>query len=210
MKRFALVLAILAIAACDNKRGMETRTYEITRLTKAEVDALLTPYIGDGGYLDAEARLVSVRERPERLKLIEELLKKYDGGGEAADIVMNIQVIEANGFTERDSAIADVEGTLREMFKYRGYKLLGETRVQAREDGTFRNTNEKFQISGALQRIRTDGTEQRLPLRIELQVPSRASLESTVTAVIGKPLVLGQSMGDGAIILVVRASSAGK
>jgi hypothetical protein len=208
MKRCALVLVLVAISACDSKTGMEVRSYELSRLTNDEAVALLTPYVSEGGYLSGKNKLISVRERPDRLTLIEGLLKKYDGVGEAVDVVMEIQVIEANGFTTTDAAIADIEQSLRETFKYRGYKLLGETRIQAREGGVFRQASSQFTISGRVQRMVVQGNERRIPIEVDLRVGNVAGLESTVTATVGKPVVLGQSTESGAIILVLRPTIA--
>jgi hypothetical protein len=216
MKRFMMVtFVMLTLVACgDRTRGMEIKTFELSRLSPDEAMTLLTPYISEGGYISGKNKLISVREKPERMKVIDDLLKKYDGIGETVDLVLNFRVIEANGFTQVDSAIVDVEPTLRSMFRYRGYKLIGETQVRSREDASFAQTVPEFRIAGDVQRVRTVGNERRLPLEIQLEVPgqqnrgSKVQLGSTVTATVGKPLVLGQSTGSGAYILVVRASIA--
>jgi type II secretory pathway component GspD/PulD (secretin) len=211
MKRALLLLMLLVAGACDGERGrgMEIRTYELTRLNMDEALSLLTPYIREEGRLSGKDRLLTIREKPDRLKVIEDLLKKYDGGGESVDVVLNIQVIEADGFTAQDTAIADVEQTLRQMFKYRGYKLLGETRLQAREDAVFGQSTPMFQIQGRVQRLREQNGEKRLPIELRLEIPNAASIASTVTATIGKPVVLGQSTKTGAVILVIRPTIAG-
>lgn len=213
MKKLWMLVLLAGIAACDSRSGMEIRTYTLGRLTVDQAESLLTPYIREGGLLSGRDRLLTVREKPDRLKLVEDLLKKYDGGGEALDVVLNIQVIEADGFTERDSAIADVEQTLRGMFKYHGYKLLGETRIVAREGSHFDQSASAFQISGDVMRVTDQGGEKRVPVEIGLGLrpagPQQVSIHSTITTTIGKPTVLGQSTNKGALILVVRPSIAG-
>ena len=217
MKKLLLLLSalLLTAGACDNRqKDMEVRTYQLGRLPMDDALALITPYIREGGYLSGKGRLLSVREKPDRLKVVEDLLKKYDGLGEAVDIVLDIQVIEANGFTTRDTAIADIEETLRQTFKYRGYRLAGETRIQAREGTGFRTTmSGSFGLDGEVARVQTTATEQRVPIELRLVRVARAGaapfeLGGTVTGTIGKPTVLGQSTSDGAIILVVRPSIA--
>lgn len=208
MKRALPLLALLALAACDRSRGMETRTFELARLDQAEAVALLTPYVRDGGAISGKSRLITVRETPDRLKLVDELLTKYDGGGQAVDVAMHIQVIEANGFTQRDPAIADVEQQLRRTFRYTGYRLVSETRIQAREDANFQQDMQAARIRGRVERVTTVGTEKRVPIAVELE-SGGGSLASTVTATLGKPLVLGQTVGKGAIILVIRPTLAG-
>lgn len=215
MNKLLLIAVMLLAVACDKKRGMEVRTYELNRLSNEDAQALVTPYIRDGGYLAGKGKLLSVREKPDRLVVIEELLRKYDGMGEAVDVVLDVQVIEANGFSGRDSAIADIEQTLRETFKYRGYRLAGQTRVQAREGTAFRTTmSGGFVLDGQLDRVRANGAEQRVPIELRLlrapsgQQAAPVELGGTVTGTIGKPTVLGQSTNEGAIILVVRPALA--
>lgn len=210
MKRM-LILALIALSlgACENKsRGMETKTYPISRLSTDETLALLTPYISEGGYLSGKGKFVTVRERPERQAVIANVLKEYDGSAEALDVVLNFQVIQADGFTDKDPAIADVEGTLREMFKYRGYKLIGGAQIRTREDEDFQQQTDVFGINGRVQRVRKSGNEQRIPVTVRLMTRQGSVLQSTVTATLDKPVVLGQSVGDGAVILVIRPTLA--
>lgn len=215
MKKLALVLLLVLAAACSKSRGMETKTFTLSRLTQDEVLALLTPYIHEGGYLSAKNKLVTVRDKPERLKLIEDILKQYDGAGEAVDVVLTMQVIEADGFKERDPEIADVESTLREMFKYNGYRLIGSVRIQTREDEMFEQRGEDFAIQGRVARVRGKAGDQSVAVDVRLAMRAGKNetpleLQSTVTAPIGKPTVLGQSTSKGAIILVIRPAIAGK
>lgn len=207
MRRMIMILALATLAACNKDSGIDTRTYPISRLTRDEALELLTPYITERGRLSGTDKLITVRETEDRLKVIEELLQKYDGGGVVKDVVMKIQIVEANGFTGRDSAIADIEQTLRETFKYSGYRLAGETLVRAREESDFEQNIGSFVISGNVGRL----TGERGPVRINLwnTDPTRRLLSSTVTATMGKTVVLGQSSGTGALILVIRPSVAG-
>jgi hypothetical protein len=208
MKRMLLILSILTVTGCDRgDRGMETKTYVISRLTQEEALQLLTPYIREGGYLSGKNHLITVREKPDRITVIEDLLKKYDGGGAVQDVAMKIQIVEANGFTARDTAIADIEQTLREMFKYRGYRLVGEALVRAREGSAFEQQVNGYKINGNVGRMLAD----RGPIMITLwdTTATHQLLSSTVTATMNKPVVLGQSSGAGAIILIIRPSLAG-
>ncbi len=224
MKRL-LIVALLLLAACDRERGMERRTFELHRLSNEDALALLTPYIREGGMVSGKNRLITVREKPDRLKMIEQLLAKYDGLGTAVDVLLDVQVIEADGFTTTDTAIADIEQTLRQTFRYRGYRLAGETHIQARESTDFRRTigggyvigqqnPGGYILEGSVDRVTTGGNEQRIPIEIVLRGPSGGGgiveVAGTVTGTIGKPTVLGQSTGDGAVILVIRPSLAGQ
>lgn len=221
MKRTLLAVLLIAAAACDASRGMETRTFQLHQLSNDEAQALLTPYVREGGRLSGRNKLITVREEPERLKAIEDLLRKYDGDENASDLMLHVQVIEADGFTGRDTAIADIEQTLRHTFRYRGYRLAGEAYIQAREGTVFRRSigrgyvtgqNEGgYMLEGRVDRVTTSQNEQRVPIDIQLRGPAQGGfveVGSTVTGTLGKPTVLGQSTGNGAVILVVRPSLA--
>ena len=210
-----LMIAIVMIAACDRHEDMPSRTFELNRLSNDEAIALVTPYIREGGYVSGKNKLITVREKEDRLKVIEDLLKKYDGLGDAADVVLRVRVIEANGFTARDTAIADIESTLRETFRYRGYRLAGETRIQAREQSSFAQTlGNGYTLDGGVGSIRVLENEQRVPVTVELAgqldtqpvVAPGVMMKTTVTATMGKPVVLGQSTKNGAVILVITPS----
>jgi len=218
MKRL-LMVAVILLAACDRERGMERKTFELHRLSNDDAVALLTPYIREGGMVTGKNRLITVREKPDRVKMIEQLLSKYDGLGEAVDVVLDVQVIEADGFTATDTAIADIEQTLRQTFRYHGYRLAGETHIQAREGTTFRRSigngfvmgqqDKGFMLEGAVDRVSTTGNEQRIPIQIQLRGPAGegfVEVAGTVTGTVGKPTVLGQSTSKGAVILVIRPS----
>ena len=186
MKRLLLAALLIAITACDASRGMETRTFELHKLTNEEALALLTPYIRDGGRLSGRSKLITVREEPERLKAIEAVLSKYDGNQNVVDVMLHVQVIEANGYTGRDTAIADIEQTLRQTFRYRGYRLAGEAHIQAREGSTFRRSigrgyvlgqNEGgYMLEGRVDRLATSQNEQRVPIDIQLRARTRVAL----------------------------------
>jgi hypothetical protein len=219
MKRLILTVLLIAAVACDASRGMETRTFQLHQLSNEEAQALLTPYVREGGRLSGRNRLITVREEPERLKVIEDLLRKYDGDENASDVMLHVQVIEANGFTGRDSAIADIEQTLRQTFRYSGYRLAGEAHIQAREGSVFRRSigggtgrnGSAYMLEGRVDRVTTSQREQRIPIDIQLRGPNQGGfveVASTVTGTMGKPTVLGQSTGNGAVILVIRPSLA--
>ena len=217
MKKLLLLALVVLSAACQDKtRDMETRTFPLSRLNNDEALTLITPYVREGGYLTSpkSGRFITVREKADRMKVIEDVLKKYDGLGEAADVILDIRIVEANGFTTRDSALADVEQTLRETFRYRGYRLVGQTRVQTREGSGFRQSiGSGFTLGGTVSRLTATGSEQRVPIQVHLTGPvmrnasglvtNASEMESTVTGVIGKPVVLGQSTGSGATILII-------
>jgi type II secretory pathway component GspD/PulD (secretin) len=217
MKKLLLLALVVIAAACDEKaRGMEVRTFQLSRLSNDEAVALVTPYIREGGTVSVakNGRLLSIREHEDRLQVIEDLLKRFDGIGQAVDVILDIRIVQANGASARDSALADVEQTLRETFRYQGYRLAGHTRVQTREGTPFsQSVGNNYTLQGRVQRVSAANNEQRVPIEIELMggitrnpsgvVAPSSQMSSTVTATIGKPVLLGQSAGSGAIILII-------
>jgi hypothetical protein len=65
----------------------------------------------------------------------------------AQSVTLRFQIIEADGFTETDSAIADVREALRELFRFRGYRLATETLIRV-DDGHF---SQNFPTAGEVQ-----------------------------------------------------------
>jgi len=198
-----LALAALALGACQNKsRGMVVRTYELHRLTPDEAATLLTPYVGEGGYISGKNRFVSVRERPARLDSIAAVLKRYDGAPEA--VTLHFQVIEAGDFAGGDSAISRVEAPLRELFRYRGYRLLGEVTVQAMEGAPFHQDQEGLQVAGSVREVTATGPDARVTLEVTVSTPS-GTVATSVSGAPGKTLVVGtqKKTGGGAIIAAV-------
>lgn len=203
--RGAAVVLLLLMTACDSHKGMQVRTYELHRLSKDEAMTLLQPYVGEGGYLSASDTLITVREYARRLDEIAGILAKFDAA--PAEVVLRFRVVEANGFTAQDSALADVEPLLRDLFRYRGYRLAREATVQVTEGGQFSHgAGSPTVLTGKVERVTKAGSEHRVKVTVSLRAPGGA-IESAVTAVAGKTLVLGSQkdgQSDGAWILVLR------
>ncbi len=216
MKRLALVLLMVIAAGCDDTRGMETRTYKLLQLSLDQAFTLFAPYLRSGGTIAGKDSLITVREKPDRLKVIEDLLKKYDGGGDARDIMLHVQVVQADGFTQRDSALAAIEPLLRRTFRFKGFRTLGQTDVRVREQGTFSQSQHYFTVSGRALKLENAAGETRLPLQITLVITQNDrtgllfgdQMSTTVTTMLGKPMVLGKNIEQGAIILIITPSLA--
>ena len=205
MKRMTmavLALAALALGACQSKsHGMTTRTYPLHRLSSEDAVTLLTPYVGEGGYLSGRSRFVTVRERPAQLDSIAAVLKRYDGAPQV--VSLRFQVIEAGDFAGGDSAIAQVEAPLRELFRYRGYRRVGEVTVLVMEGGHFRQQQPGLRVEGTVLEV-TAGPDAQVTLDMEVEGES-GSVATSVSGELGKTLVVGaqKAAGDGAIIAAV-------
>ncbi len=203
--RTAATVLVLLAASCDSRRDLQVRTYELHRLSKDEAMTLVTPYVDDGGYLSGSNELITVRASPARHAEIAKVLARFDAA--PVEVVLHFRVVEANGFTARDSALADVEPLLRGLFRYDGYRLAREATVQVTEGGRFsQGVGGPTALLGEVERVTKTGSEYRVKVSISLHAPGGA-MQSSVTAVAGKTVVVGsQKVGSaaGAWIVVMR------
>jgi hypothetical protein len=127
------VVALFAsgITACDFWPRVETRTFRVQHLSESHVEALLQPYVYTDrdlspGTMSVAAGAVTVRETRDNLEKIERVLDEFDVA--APQVRLRYQLIEANGVAgPPDPGIADVVEQLRGLFRFQGYRLLGET-----------------------------------------------------------------------------------
>lgn len=206
--------AVAALTACD--RGLETRTYRIEHLQAWEVNQLLEPYVygereGAPGSASASESAITVRETPENLRRIEQVLAEFDVP--RPDVRLFFQLIEADGFTESDPRIADVEDELRKLFRFQGYRLAGEATVTVTDQADFhqglRAEDGLFELYGDV--YRTGGGSVRLG-DVTLEGTDGWRLQTSVNVSNGQTLVLGsQPKGEtnATLFLTVRAESSG-
>ena len=202
-KTIVLALAALAVAACDSRRGMQVRTYELHRLTTQEASTLLTPYIDEGGYVSGTRHLLTVREKPEKLDSIARILKRYDGPPQA--LTLHFQVIEAGDFEGTDPTVARVAAPLREMLRYRGYRLVREVTLPGVAGMPFQQSEQNLRITGKVDEV-TPGPGGSVTLEVEVAAQG-ATVSAAVSGAPGQTLVLGSAQrqnGTGALIVAVR------
>jgi hypothetical protein len=194
---------LLALAACDRERGMQVRTYELHRLTTAEATSLLTPYIREHGMITGQNRLLTVRETPDRLDSVAKILRRYDGPRQA--LTLHFQVIEAGDFEGTDPDVARVASPLREMLRYRGYRLLSEVTVPALEGQPFVHQGRGLLIEGEVEQV-LPPPDALITLRVGAAAAG-ARVEAGVSGHPGQTMVLGSGEkqgAPGALIVAVR------
>jgi hypothetical protein len=210
----ALFLPLLA--ACGNQTDLDTRTFAISHLRPHEAATLIDPYVygdreGAPGTLSAGETAITVRETPDNLEKIARVLAEYDVP--RSDVRLRFQLIEANGFTDSDPAIADVEAELRKVFQFRGYRLGGEAVVTvtdgshieqalAGSDGFYSVEAVVYWAQADL--IRLDN------VRLASRGPGGVGLTTTVNIRPGQTLVLGSSSrydSPNTILLTVSAEA---
>ena len=125
------IVAAFVVLGCAN--GEETRTFELRHLEPDAAATLIEPYLPDGVLAvqqTAEPRTVTVTGPAARVEQVAEVLQTYDRP--QPNVTLRFQLIEADGFTESDPAIADVTDALGSLFRFEGYRLAGEAVVRAR------------------------------------------------------------------------------
>lgn len=138
-------------------------------------------------------------------------------GAEAAaqSPVLRFQIIEADGFTETDPAIADVRDVLADLFRFRGYRLAAEAVIRV-GGGEFSQDvasaeGAVFHLNGEhVALIQGDGPEAGNVAITGLSLwrgSNQRILETSLTVPVGQTVVVGSARPDNqgpTLILVVR------
>lgn len=138
--RAQLVALVLAMTACLPGNELETRTFELEHVDSDDVTGLIEPYVyrdrdGAEGTIGMTERTVTVRELPENLDRIAAVLEQFDRPPPV--VRLNFKVIEADGFSGSDHAIAGIEEELRKLFNFDGYRLAAQTAIQTLAGGGY-------------------------------------------------------------------------
>jgi len=213
---FALVPAALAAGACDSAGQLETRTFDLVYLDPQEAEAIVRPYVYDDregapGMIASFPSGITVRERPEALDRIAEVLARYDR--EKPGIRLHFQLIEADGFTEQDLAIADVRDALDALFRFEGYRLAAETQL-AMVEGTrasqpIAGSARPYSLAATLLSVRVHddgGGSVTVMVRLASGVMDDG-IATTLTVPLGETVVLGsarRAASEPTLILTVR------
>ncbi|MCI0435488.1 MAG: hypothetical protein L0271_17865 [Gemmatimonadetes bacterium] len=131
-------------------------------------------------------------------------------------VLLRFQIIEADGFTATDPAIADVTQALRELFRFRGYRLAAESVVRVTSGAEYRQTTTdadgtEYVIEG-LASMRGDGKSDAVRLEVNLNRmhPPNVNqnlIRTSLTVPVGQTVVVGSARASGelpVVILVVR------
>ena len=209
-------ILMLGVAGCvrDDTPELQTRTFEVLHLEDWVAEALVEPYVyaerpGAPGMVSMVEGKLTVRETRDNLQRVEETLLEYDRPNPM--VRLTFQIIEANGNAEIDPRIAEVEAALRQLFRFEGYRLLGEVMVYGTEG------NQVFQefdvpdlgasaIEAMIRDVRADSSGASIQLEMRFHAGSRTVFGTTVRVRAGQTAVLGRtpsSTGSRNIILVV-------
>ncbi|MDX1578269.1 MAG: hypothetical protein R3266_07280 [Gemmatimonadota bacterium] len=216
-------IALLALAptfltqACDAGAELETRTFELQYLAPEEAAEMVTPYVypdrpGAPGVVTHFSSGITIRETPEALDRIGEVLERYDRA--KPGVRLYFQLIEADGFTGTDERIADVRGALEQLFRFEGYRLLAEGHM-AMMEGTSSDQNllgtggRAFELGARVNEVRGSGDAGSVGVTVILQPlegSRRGYINTSLVVPVGETVVLGssQSQDQRTLILTVR------
>jgi len=210
----AMTLAV-ALAACQRGPNMDVRTYQLSYIEPAAANRIIDPYVfaDRGGMvsIDQESGVITVRETPEMLDRIGEVLQRYDQP--EPSIRLHFRIIEANGTQGTDPALEEIEKALpKEVFRFNNYRQVAQAVVSGIEYSKFSQRvaggGASYQISGTIGEVRAAGDSGTVQLQVGLSLPMASLFETAVNARLDQLLVLGTgqpSSDSGALILAVRA-----
>lgn len=210
------MLPALGIGLCEGRPRLATRTFELQYLNPGEAAAMIAPYVyedreGAPGLVTAFHEGITVRETHEALDRIGEVIAQYDRA--KPGVRLRFQVIEADGFSERDDRIGDVQTALDELFRFEGYRLVTEAQLALMEGTSSTQSagdaRRQFSISAEVRQVRGSGDRGSVVLEVgfgEYGAPG-SNINTTLTVPVGQTVVLGSTKGRLAtttMILTVR------
>ena len=215
----ALGLLAVALYGCDRTPDLDVRTFTLEHRSGYEAAELIDPYIfygrtGAPGAMSPTDNAISVRETADNLDRIARVLEDFDKA--IPGLKLRFQVIEADSFQDPDPAIADVVEELRGLFRFEGYRLLGEAVVSVAggtQEGqefrqSFLGTEETFLVEAGA-RVQRPGTVRLNPIKFWRGF-SDVLLETSVNVSTGQTVVIGGGKareGGRSFILTVSAES---
>jgi len=211
----ALLIAALTAAACGRSPALDTRTFDLHYLDPGSAEAMISPYVftdrpgGAAGKLSASEHTLTVRETPDNLEKITRVLAEHDTP--QPWVRLHFQIIGADGGGPADSRIADVETELKKLFRFSGYRLVGEAVVS----GTARSSIQQsvggeggpYFIDVNIHSVRMVGDTGLVTMAVNLRGVGPSGLSTVINARDNQTVVLGSAQlasRQGTTILTVR------
>lgn len=219
-----LVVALAALLAGRfwSSRGgpdLDVRTFNLEHRSGYEAAELVHPYVFSDreespGSMSATPDAISVRETPDNLDRIARVLEAFDQP--IPTLRLRFRLIEADSFREVDPEIADVVEELRSLFRFDGYRLLGEAMVSV-AGGTMdrQGFSQRFMGSADVFQVRSEarlvkpGTVRLEPVQL-WGGGNDNLLETSVTISAGQTVVIGGArarLGERSFILTATAET---
>jgi hypothetical protein len=218
---FVALVALLAGNFWGSGGGpdLDVRTFNLEHRSGYEAAELVQPYVFSDreespGSMSATPDAISVRETPDNLDRIARVLESFDQP--IPTLRLRFRLIEADSFRDVDPEIADVVEELRSLFRFEGYRLLGEALVSVAGGTMDRQTfNQRFLGSAEDFQVRSEARLQK-PGTVRLEPVQLWGgehdilLETSVTISAGQTVVIGGArarMGERSFILTATAEA---
>jgi hypothetical protein len=191
-----------AFSACSRGAALDTRTFELQYMDPEVAAEMIDPYVygdrpeGYGGMISLAGNLLTVRETYDNLEKIARVLAQYDKPSPMAQL--HFKIIEADGASRADSAIADIESALRSLFRFRGYRLLAQAMLGGLEGSRVTQQviagDRQFGIGAHIHDIRAAGDSGTVRMAVWMHSTTGGPLfETTVAVGVGQTAVLGST-----------------
>jgi hypothetical protein len=149
------------------------RTYALKRLTVTDAAKLLAPYLqsATSGAFEsgADSRAITVRGSARELKTVDSLLAIFDRS--TRTVLLRFQIIEVTDDVKKDPRISDVENSLRELFRFPGYRLIGEGITRTEEANAFELSigadGVSYKVAGRVSSVDDASSSVRLLVQLE-------------------------------------------
>ena len=205
----AAVLIVAVTFALVKVRAPQMKSFPLRYLSGTEAAEVLSGHLPPGAVEGWSEHGVFVRGNADQLATVSTILGREDQP--KPQVTLRFQIIEADGFTTSDPAIATVEKELRSLFKFRGYRLAAEAYLQSRAESGASQTvtgpgGDVYELGvdvGDVVRRRDKASAE-----LEVQLTTRGSrvLGTSVSVPDGQTIVLGTARPNpehAALILVV-------
>ena len=212
-KWIALAIAVLVVPLAAWQVVQLTRpdlhSFSVRHLSGAEAGDIIAGHVPAGAVEGWTERAVFVRVSDHDATTVAELLRREDVP--KPQVALRFQVVEADGFTQTDTSIARIEGVLRNLFRFRGYRVVADAYLTTKEKSEASQTiigadGVRYSIGvGVGEVLRREGKAS-AEIRSSLAVATEPILSTTVNVPDGQVVVLGTARPDaqrGALILVV-------
>ena len=211
MKPFITAVTFVLLASCGQAGPrLDTQTFALKYLRASAARDLVLPYVyldraGAPGAISFMDGALTVRETHDNLARIGRMLSQFDHP--LPLVRLRFRLIQADGITTSDPTIADVEATLRKLFRFRGYRLVEEGIFSATEGGevTQQLGRAGYLIAAEIRRV--SGPPDSAIVELAVHLSGREVRFGTQVGVpVGKTAVLGNVGEDprGTLILTVQ------
>lgn len=234
--RIALAALLVALPFNGSLTAQETRAtlrfhvYTLEHQQAEEAVSVVYPLLSSQGTVEVQpqANTLVIRDGPESLERILPALRSFDHA--LRRVALEVSIVEAGPKTMTDPRpgnrlIAERVGEpildsllprLRKLFRYQQYAVVASAKTHVREgQKLIRRLGGGYLVSARLGTLREND---RLPLhglrveRLELGVPRRSLIHTTLNLELGKPFILGLAKSEESpnalmVILSCRLSS---